>query len=183
MTTNRTRQARQLADWLTERTRTPVTLQYRDCAHRAGRAWHVQWTHGPTPSQMLSLAAAISEERQTLDVAQLYPVRSFSPVGEAAAVLLWLHSDVAHGEQWPGLWASAARQEISYPDQTAERWQRRAAAVLSLATGGWVTTAVCRRIDTVLRSDGWDAVVSWLDQISDQRDPCYSGPIPIRQDW
>ncbi|SNY83780.1 hypothetical protein SAMN04244553_3564 [Nocardia amikacinitolerans] len=165
MSANRSRQARQLATMLTERAGVKVTLDYHDTVHIRGRAWHIHWTDGPTWRQMVTLAAGLADRFPSLDIAQMCPARSHTALGEAAAVLVWLHLDPANAEMYPSVWPQYACDAISYPESSATVWLRRAEALLSMAAGR-IDSEVCNAVDARLRSDGWAGVLEWLDEIA-----------------
>ncbi|MEV6341337.1 hypothetical protein AB0M12_42285 [Nocardia vinacea] len=83
------------------------------------------------------------------------------------AVLRWLHEDIAHADYHPGVWAEFARDEIAYPGQEPEHWQRRGQALLALGAGR-VTLAACHQVDALIHGDNpsLDAVLDRLDGIA-----------------
>lgn len=165
MSANRGRQARYLAKALTERARTKVTLDYREKTANTPRAWHVQWTDGPTWQQMLSLAASLAAEAPGLDIAHLRPSRGRAALAEAVAVLLWLDKDPANAEAFPACWLEFAFDTVAFPDRAPSEWRRRGQALLSL-TDGRIGAAVCAELDARIQADGWEATVAWLDEMA-----------------
>lgn len=164
MTANSSRRARQLAAALTERTKTPVRLEYHDSLG-GPRAWHIHWTDGPTWRQMLGFAAIASDGVDTIDLARVRPARSHSPLGEAVAVLRWLREDIANADLPPGVWAEFARDGITYPEQVSERTRARGEALLSLGDGR-VSVAACQQMSARINGDDLDVVFAWLDEIA-----------------
>ncbi|MEU1526331.1 hypothetical protein ABZ413_29460 [Nocardia rhamnosiphila] len=165
MSANRGRQARYLAKALTERTKTRVTLEYQDSVQHSGRAWHIQWTDGPTWRQMHQLAAKLADVAPALDIAQVHTSRGYTVQSEAVAVLLWLDADPSNESVLPACWREFACDATPYPDRAGKGWQRRAQALLSLCDGR-VDTAVCEEIDRRIGADGWDGTLAWLDEIA-----------------
>lgn len=128
--------------------------------------WVVQWRDGPTEARMRAHAGDLlprsPEPPAAAPAAELSYSRSLSPLGEAAALLLWLKHHPDALTEIGAVHLVAARDEVPYPERADDLTVTRARALLARSPSGALGYDVLRELAGRGRY-GWAAVASWLD--------------------
>ena len=172
------RLVRRLADELSARTDRHVAATWQGTRSGDGRrgGWLLEWSAGPTRTEMRELAAtaaATDPELATLDLAGLAWWRTTSDVDDAAATLAWL---TAHPDHPSGLRYLSTDALPGWPERLPARTRARAE---TLVAAGWAAQTASDAADTLAATaarGGPDAVTAWLDDLADPGNAAVNDP-------